>query len=399
MKIAMISYWSCPLTKLGEWKAGGMNVYILNLADQIGKLGHEVDIYTHNHSQSHEHISKLSANARIIHLYRMEKDVYQGTKNFSHALYSFIIRNRLKYDYFHAHYYLSGLVGLELRKKIKIPLITTLHSLAVMKNKYTQAVDNQRIKTEIQLIDQSSALIASSDTEKRDIIRYYKGEKQKIYVAPPGVNHILFRPHNNQKSRKKLRLHRNAKIVLFVGRIDPIKGINTLIQAIPMLISDMRLINSLCVLIVGGDIKNKTFWKQEELHTVENIIQQKSLNTYIHFIGSQPHHLLPFYYSAADVVVVPSSYETFGLVALEAMACGASVVATSTGGLEYLISDTINGRLVKNQNAAHLAHVVKEILLDEKKREFLGENAQKTSQNYCWDKQAKRVISLYKKVI
>lgn len=395
----MISYWTCPLTKLGEWKAGGMNVYILNLAYQIGKLGHTVDIYTHTHHPAHQPIAMLDEKVRIIHLYRLEKDIYKGAKNFSGRLYFYISRNKLQYDIIHAHYYLSGLVGINLRGKIDIPLVSTFHSLGIMKKKYAHINDEKRINAEIRIMHHSDAIVASSITEKRDMMHYYGGKKQKIYILPPGVNHTIFKPFDRMGSRIRLGLENNAKIILFVGRIDPIKGIYTLIQTIPALVEDPILKRQLKVLIVGGDIKSHKFWQQKEMAVIMKIIHQKNLDKYIQFIGSQPQHLLPYYYSASDTVVVPSSYETFGLVALEAMACGAAVVATSAGGLGYLISDTINGRLVKSPNSTLFSGVLMDVLADDKMRKRLGDKARETSQKYCWDKQAKHVISLYKKVL
>lgn len=399
MKIAMISYWMCPLTKLGVWKAGGMNVYILNLANQMGRLGHRVDIYTHTHRHSDERISELHKNVQIIHLYKMENDIYTGASNFSHALYSFMKREKRQYDIFHAHYFASGIVCIELAKKMKLSFVTTFHSLGIMKKKFSQDDATMRIRWEKKIMQQSDAMITSSTAEKKDM-GYYDKNVKKIYVVPPGVNHKVFRPHDPQTSRKKLHLDLRASLLLFVGRIDPIKGIDVLIQSIALIKQkNNTLYDRLRLVIIGGDIRNSNFWKQQEVIDLCKLISRNKLESTVQFIGSQPHHSLPYYYSAADIVVVPSSYETFGLVALEAMACGATVVASHAGGLGYLIKDTINGRLVKKQNFLLLSEVLQELLLHKSEREKIGRNAVSESRKYCWDKQAYKSIQIYARTL
>lgn len=399
MKIAMISYWMCPLTKLGVWKAGGMNVYILNLANQLGRLGHRVDIYTHTHRHSDESITQLHKNVQIIHLHKMENDIYTGASNFSYALYSFMKREKRKYDIFHAHYFLSGIVCIELAKKMKLSFVTTFHSLGIMKKKFSPDDVTIRIRWEKKIMQQSDAIISSSTSEKDDMDHYHKNVK-KIYIVPPGVNHKIFRHHDQYASRKKLHLPTHTPILLFVGRIDPIKGLEVLIKSIALLKQkDNPYFDRLRLVIIGGDIKNSSFWKQEEVIDLQKLIRKNKLESIVQFIGSQPHHVLAFYYSAATVVVVPSSYETFGLVALEAMACGASVVASHAGGLGYLIKDTINGRLVKKQNFLLLSEVLEELLLNQNEREKIGRNAILESKNYCWDKQAYKVAQIYTKTL
>ena len=380
MQIAFLSYWSCPRSPLGVLSSGGMNVYILNLAAELTKLGHRVDIFTKSHSPHKSHIINIRKNIRLIHL--------KG--HIVTNLTGFIKKNSLRYDILHAHYYYSAEIGVEVSRQLKLPLAVTFHTLGEMKKIYAGIIDKSRIETEQGIVGKADALIASTELEKDELIRYYQADPEKIHVVIPGVDHRLFRPKNKAFSRRKLSLPPNKKIILFVGRIDPVKGINLLIEAAGEIEAE--------VILIGGDIKSRRFWQNREVKRIKENIESKKLESRIKFLGSKAHRLLPWFYSAADLVVLPSVYESFGLVILEAMACAAPIIASRSGGLKYLIEDGKTGVFFESGNSADLAEKLKKLLLSEKQLVQMGTRAYWESQKYCWDKQAVKMVEVYRKL-
>ncbi len=400
MKIAMISYWSCPLTRLGVLRSGGLNVYVLNLADQLGKMGHQVDIFTSSHQENDDRVINVNPKVKIIHLPRVKKDLYKDVSLFAQKVIDYINNNHLTYDILHGHYFYSGLIGKYLKAKLNLPLVISFHSLGYTKDKFGGIRDIRRIKAEKDLINMVDLVIASTEIEKQDLIDGYALPKEKINIVSPGVNHHIFRKHRQSNSRAKLHLPQTKKIILFVGRIDPIKGISFLIEAVYKLANQyLSFKNNFRMLLIGGDVNSRQFWRNSEVRKIKKLIEDKNLSCCVKFIGSQPHNLLPCYYSASDVVAMPSKYESFGLVVLEAMACGSAIIASRAGGLQYLVKDKINGRLFESGNVEQLKNVLWELLNDYKQRKVLGQNALKYSQSFCWDKQAKKIIKIYQNIV
>lgn len=400
MTIGLIAYWSCPLTPLGVLSAGGMNVYILNCANYLGLLGHQVDIYTRTHQEQDEKVLETHKNVRLIHLKSPLTVNIINAQKFAESIKRFINRNNLKYDIFHAHYYCSGLVGLSLKSDLKIPLAQTFHTLSMLKEKYAGIIDKDRFAIEKKITQNVDGIIASTELEKKDLIDEYGSLADKISVVQPGVNHKLFKPYNLRSSRLRLKLPRDKKIILFVGRIDPVKGIILLIQAISLLTKKYHFFNDKYrVYLIGGDINSRNFWQHKEVQKITSEIQKDNLTECIRFLGSVPHHMLPYYYSSADIVVLPSVYESFGFVILEAMACKSAVVASRVGGLKYLITDHVNGRLFRNGDVLHLSQVLWQLLNDKNQANKLKTSALNSSQKYCWDKQAKKLADVYRRLL
>lgn len=400
MNVAFISYWSCPLTRIGVMSGGGMSVYLLNLANNLGEFGHQVDIFTRAHKENDEKVLSVHKNVRVIHLGQTLEDLYQDTEFFADKTLGFIKKNNLDYDILHAHYFYSGLVGRKLKKILKIPLFSTFHSLAIPKEVYAGIKDTRRIRNEKIIIDESDGIIASTQIEKRDLISHYQTHQRKIFVVPPGVNHHLFKIRKTKRARIKLGLPQNKKILLFVGRIDPIKNISVLIKALSILHDDYAgFRHDVLNILIGGDIRSRHFWKQPEVVKISRLIEINNVSCCVKFLGSKPMHVLPYYYSAADLVILPSIYESFGLVILEAMACGKAVIASRVGGMKYLVKDKYNGRLFESGNANQLAKIIWELVNDANQRTLLGQNAYSFSQAFCWEKQAKKIILIYTKLI
>lgn len=400
MQIAMISYWSCPLMTLGIGTAGGMNVYVLNLAQALGELGHTVDIYTVTHHEEDSIDVPLHPNVTVIHLLRQEggrgvTDPYQGLDHFIEQIEARATSLSAPYDVIHAHYYYSGLAGLKVREELQVPLLVTFHTLGTMKKQYLGIEDRRRIEAESKIIDQADGIIASTDLEAADVMEWHQVPAERLYTAHPGVDHHIFRPSDRNAARTILDLPQDEKLILFVGRIDPIKGIHLLIDAFAGLVAELDVELSK-LLIIGGDPEDEDFGVTGESSNLFQQIEELQLQDRVAFVGSQPHNQLAYYYAAADLVAMPSAYETFGFVALEAMACGACVVASRVGGLQYLIQDGENGRLFEPQNIEELCAIMKELLLDRDQSDRLGRNAAKSSYRYCWNLQAEKVANVYR---
>ncbi|MBI3379741.1 glycosyltransferase [Candidatus Gottesmanbacteria bacterium] len=400
MNIAFISYWSCPLTRLGVLSSGGMNVYVLNLANNLGTLGHTVDIYTHSHHENDEKILQIHKNVRIIHFSVHTIDHYQGVESFANKMLDFMGKNSLQYDLLHSHYFYSSLVGQIIKKSLHIPLFTTFHALGITKELYGGISDKLRIQSEKNIVNFSDGIISSVELEKKELVDKYKADAQKIFVVAPGVNHHVFKKIDRKKARMKIGITSDEKIILFVGRIDPIKGISILINAVSKLskkFTDFK--DNFKVLLIGGDIESRTFWRNPEVIKIQTLIERLDLACCIKFIGNRPHNVLPYYYSASDIVIMPSRYESFGLVVLEAMASGTAVIASKVGGLSYLIKDKVSGRFFRSGDVENLGEVIWELLNDDKQRDNLGKKAIIESQKYCWDLQAEKIIGFYKKYL
>ncbi len=400
MKICFISYWSCPLARLGVLRGGGANVYALNFANMLGELGHRVDIYTPIHRENDSADLKTHPNVRVTHLFHATDDGYKDAIIFAEHILKFIRKNSFSYDIIHAHYYYSGFVGIELKRRLSIPLVVTFHTLGVIKKKYSGITDEKRIEAERKIIQVCDRIIASSELEKKSLISEYGGSKNNIDIIYPGVDHKIFKPYGKVLSRNRLRLPKTKKIILFVGRIDPIKGISLLVDATSKIVSDHpEFEKNFRLLLIGGDIQNRKFWNNPEVQKIRYLIGVNNLSCCVKFLGSRPHDILPYYYSASDVVVLPSFYESFGLVVLEAMASKSAVVASKVGGLQFLIKNRVNGRLFKSNNRRDLANVLWETLLDDKARRKYSQGGYKYSQEFCWIIQAKKLINIYKTLV
>lgn len=399
MKIAFISYWSCPLTKFGVLASGGMNVYMINLALSLGEMNHQVDIYTRVHKEADEYIKQLNDNVRVIHLSLSDSDHQKNTAIFADVIIKYISQNNLSYDILHAHYYYSGLAALKVGRFINLPVIQTFHTLGELKKRYAGIYSDSRIASERKIVSEVDAIIASTELEKKDLIDVYQSDKGKIFVVHPGVDHDIFRPIERHAARKKLRFAKRQKIILFVGRIDPVKGLTLLVDAVALLSDKFwHFKDNFRVYLIGGDIESKYFWKRKEVKKIKRMITEKHLACCVHFTGSKPYQLLPYYYSACDVIVMPSVYESFGLAVLEAMACSCAVIVSKVGGLKYLVNDSVNGRFFQSGSSRSLAMVLWDLLNDRKQREALGKNGVITSNKFCWDKQAKKTLTVYNKL-
>ncbi len=358
MKVAMLSAHSCPVGKLGTRDTGGMSVCIRELACELGRLGHSVDIYTRVHDPDDRQIYELCNNARLIHLTaggneEIDKLVlYSHLPAFASNLEEFRERRELTYNMIFSHYWLSGVAGLSLQQWWRVPHVTMFHTLGAVKNAvkaeaHLSAGDDEpelRVDNERILVEKCHRVVASTEQEKQAITGYYGASPGKISVIPCGVNLDQFTVLDMAQARRYLSLD-GERIVLCVGRIDPLKGVDKLIKALPYL-RDMRL----KLIVIGGGDDSRS-----DVEELRGLARSLEVDHAVVFAGTVKHEQLVYYYNAADVCVVPSYYESFGLVALESLACGTPVVATDVGNHRSVIRQGETGYVVRDNSPRRLA--------------------------------------------
>ncbi len=342
--IAMLSVHTSPLDIPGRTKdAGGMNVYIHQLARELGNQQATVDIYTRRTNEDQPRIVQLSPHVRVIHIQAgpltpIPKDeLYTHLSIFAQRIDEFKISQGLQYDVLHSHYWLSGVAGLQLARRWDVPHVTMFHTLGRLKQLAHPREPEPLIRLEMErrLIKHVDQIIAATTDERMQMIRHCGATAGQVQVIPCGVDLKLFVPQNRQSARKKLGLKQDSPVLLFVGRLDPFKGPDLLLRAAAMMEEDAQIV------IVGGKLRD-----DKELQELRKLAAQLKISRRVQFLGAQPQQELPTIYSAADVTVIASYHESFGLAAVESLACGTPVVATRSGGLTTIIRDSETGYLV-----------------------------------------------------
>jgi len=423
----MISMHTCPLATLGGKETGGMNVYIRDLSRELIRRGHSVDIFTRYQNPHLKRVSHdLGHNARVIHIPAgpekpLDKNVvFNYVPDFADGVISFAAKEGTFYDVIHSHYWLSGWASRSLREAWKIPIIQMFHTLGHMKNSIARSEQEkesrQRIAAERQIMAFADLLIASTPMERAQMAWLYGADPGKISIVPCGVDTDLFSPKSKSEARAFLNLPEHQSTILFVGRIEPLKGIDTLIKAIDIVlgrsekgtgIQDAPLFappigddgQPPTLLIIGGTPEDSPTTHSREIQRLLALREELGLTNQITFLGSKPQEVLSYYYSAADILVVPSHYESFGMVALEAMACGTPVIASKVGGLSLAVQDGITGYLVPNGDPARLAEKIRSLLSQPQLAQSISRQATEWAQQFRWSFIAQRLLDIYDEVL
>ena len=395
-RLAILSFHGCPVARLGEKDTGGMNVYVLQLTREFARKGIEVDVFTRYHDPDDPKIVELEDGARVIHLkagsYEAAKeDLFDYIPEFLSELYSFQKTEGTTYDLVHSHYWLSGRVGMTLSRTWNIPHVATFHTLAQTKlrARVGEREPARRSKVESLVMRDADAIIVSTEEEKQDAVRLYDAHPQKIKVIPAGVNLDTFKPVNQSIARQRVGIH-EKQVILYVGRIEPLKGIDVLLEAAALLdrSDDIR------VLIVGGSPGNDA-----ELGRLKALTTELGIESMVTFTGAIKQNKLPDYYSAADVFVLPSHSESFGLAALEAMACGAPVVVSRVGGLKTFIDNGETGYLVPWRCPEPFVQRLEMLLANPLLREAMGRAARAKALQMGWGHAADRMLGFYSSLL
>ena len=392
MRVAIISVHGCPFARLGEKDTGGMNVFVLETAKELGSRGVFVDVYTRCHDPRDPQIQPLGPRSRVVHLRAGPWDegklaVPRRLPEFTHNLLRYQQDNGLKYDLLHSHYWLSGSVALGLASMWRLPVVSSFHTLGKIKKlvRATETETRQRIRAEKLIVSEATVLTAGSPYEKELLSRLYGAPRDKVHIVPCGIDPELFRPLGKSAARTELGLD-DSKVVLFVGRIEPIKGIDILLRALASLEDKERL----KVLVIGGEPNG-----DPEAQKLRALASELGVAGKISFLGPLPQKKLPLYYSAADVCVMPSYYESFGLVAVEAMACGTPVVAARVGGLQSTVKDGLTGFLVSGHCPDPYSERLEVLLGNDALRRHMGEAARNSVQGLSWEKVVDRLLEVY----
>ena len=391
-RLALLSFHGCPVARLGEKDTGGMNVYVLQLAREFAAKGCEVDVFTRYHDPEDPEVVELGNGARVIHLDAgpldaAKEDLFNYVPAFVRELREFQNSERVRYDIIHSHYWLSGRVGMTLSREWNVPHATTFHTLAKTKLRARVGEREPRLRQEMEALVMSDAdgIIVSTEEEKHDVVSLYDAPIHKVEVIPAGVNLDMFTPVERNVARRELGVV-EENVILYVGRVEPLKGIDILVRAVPLLecAGDLRL------LIVGGNPSGDA-----ERGRLESMAEELGIRDAVTFTGPVPQDRLPFYYSAADVFVLPSHAESFGLAALEAMACGTPVVVSRVGGLKTFVENGKTGYLAPWRCPESFAQRLDMLLASPHLRRAMGGAAREKALGMSWSHVADRTLGYY----
>jgi D-inositol-3-phosphate glycosyltransferase len=402
-RLAVLSVHTCPLAALGGKETGGMNVYVRELSRALGRLGFAVDVFTRSQDPGIPEVVALGPGARVVHVPAgparpiARAAVAEHLPEFAAGVEAFRAREGVRYDLVHSHYWLSGLAGLDLRRRWDTPLVHMFHTLGAIKNAVAgdsgDTEPAERLEAEVRIAAAADRIVASNLVERAGLVWHLQADPARVAVIPCGVDVELFRPRPAAPARVRLGLDAEH-VLLFVGRLTPIKGLETLLRALAVLRSDGLASARLTLLVVGGTKGDPG----DSVH-LRRLAQDLGVASWVDFRGPQPQDSLPDYYAAADLCLMPSRYESFGMVALEAMASGVPVIASRAGGLTVTVQDGITGRLVPEGDVAALAHAVKSLLADDAPRRALGVRAVGWARRFTWPAVGRSVAELYAELL
>jgi glycosyltransferase involved in cell wall biosynthesis len=403
-RIALISVHGDPAIEIGKEEAGGQNVYVRHVGEALAELGWQVDMFTRKVSVEQEDIVWHSPNCRTIRLKAGNVDFVPRDHIFGHLpefvdnFLKFQDRNGIIYSLIHTNYWLSSWVGMQLRQKQGSQLVHTYHSLGAVKYntvKTVPLVASTRLGTEKQVLETAQRIVATSPQEQEHM-RTLVSTKGNIDVIPCGTDIERFGHVDRKTARTQLGINPDTKLVMYVGRFDPRKGIETLVRAVGQ--SKIFGTPDLKLMICGGSRAGHS--DGDECERIKKIVAELGMSQMTEFPGRVSQDDLPSYYAAADVCVVPSHYEPFGLVAIEAMASYTPVVASDVGGLQFTVVSEETGLLAPPQDVAAFANAIDRILSDAQWSQKLGQAARKRVEDkFSWDGVAMQLGELYKNLL
>jgi D-inositol-3-phosphate glycosyltransferase len=400
LRVALISMHTSPLARAGSGDAGGMNVYVRELASMLSQAGADCTTYTRRWDPSLPDVVELEPHHRVVHLDAgpaglAKEDLVRVVDEFTDAA-ARAIEASGGADVVHAHYWLSGLVGHRLKHRLGIPLVTTFHTLARVKRRGGDDESAERERAELEVIGCSDAICVSCDEERREFRELYGDSPGTLVVAAPGVHRAFFSPGDRRGARAALGVVHpglslgDAPVLAVVGRLQPLKGVDVAIRALAGLRdTGARL------LVVGGASGPEGEAEARRLRALASTVGVADRVTWV---APQPHHLLSTYYRASDVVLVPSRSESFGLVALEAAACGIPVVASDVGGLRSIVRHGVTGYLVPARDHDAFARTARRLVDEPTRAIAMGTRAAERASTYSWGATARAVRDAYDRV-
>ena len=393
-----------PLDQPGAGDAGGMNIYVVESAERMAAMGVSVDIFTRRHSPDLPDIVELSPNVRVRHL---NIGACSATKEELPALIPHLsdafsaVLEKEKYDVLHSHYWISGKVAMPVAKKFGIPLAHTMHTMARVKNMNLAEGERPepmiRVQGETQVVAAANALIANTDAEAASLVSLYEACPDNVSVVSPGVDLYTFTVGSGRKAaREAVGLPQDAHILAFVGRIQPHKGPEVLIRAVAEMLNHSPHLRPKLITIIMGGASGSGLGEVERL---KDLVSWLNISDVVRFENPVPRAQIPQWYRAADLVCVPSYSESFGLVALEAQACGTPVVATAVGGLRTAVADGISGVLVDGHDPRAWSSVLARLIQEPQRRVLLSMGAIEHASHFGWDATARGTLDIYDRII
>ncbi len=391
-RLAVISYHTSPLAQPGTGDGGGMNVYVRELSSALARLGHDVDVYTRRDNLQVRDAVLVEPGFRVHHvtagpaapLERSELPLY--VREFTDSVAT-AFRCTGTPDAIHANYWLSGLAGHRLKHELNIPLIMTFHTLERVKAETFEAESEERAHQEAAIFACADAVLASCEVEAEQFVRFYDATPSRVHIVPLGVQHAFFAPGHRPQARRALGIDPQATMLLFVGRLQALKGVDLALETLIEMRSRGR--NALLA-IVGGPSGSDGRATLAGLH---ERVRDAGVIEYVSFVAPQAHQLLSTWMRAADVTLVPSRSESFGLVALESSACGTPVVASEVGGLMTLIEPGVNGFLIFERDPVAWADAV-DVVVDPEHATAMSTGAVLLARRYTWRSAAESLAEL-----
>jgi D-inositol-3-phosphate glycosyltransferase len=390
-RIAILSMHTSPLAQPGVGDGGGMNVYVRELVSALAHAGLDCTTYTRTWQEGLPEVVNVEPNHRVVHIPAGDPDLAKEhlldvVDEFADGVARHIAASG-GVDVLHANYWLSGIAGHRLKHRLNLPLVTTFHTLARVKAQGGDPESHVREDAEASVIGCADAICVSCTEEDRQFRSLYGTPPGTLEIVAPGVEHAFFAPGDKRGARHALGFDKKEPIVLFVGRIQPLKGLDVAIDTLSLLANDKaRLV------VVGGASGADG---DHEVARINELVTQRGVADRVVFVEPQPHHMLSTYYRAADVVVVPSRSESFGLVALEAAACGIPVVASAVGGLLTIVHHGSTGYLVADRKPELFAEYVDQLLASPVDALAMGERAADMARRYTWSFAAARLRRVY----
>ena len=389
-RVAVLSLHTSPLAQPGSGDSGGMNVYVRELVSALAQAGVDCTTYTRASRPGLPEVVQVEPGHRVVHLPAgkfdlAKEDLPHVVQEFGDAVIDHI-KNGPGADVVHANYWLSGLVAHRVKHELELPFVSTFHTLARVKAEGGDPEPLWRERAEADIISCADAICVSCTEEESQFRRLYGNPQGRIEIVAPGVEHAFFAPGDKRGARFALGLG-SGPLLLFVGRIQPLKGLDVAVRAL----AELRRPDAV-LMVVGGASGVEG---SAEVTRLMTIIDDLGVRDQVRFVEPQPHHILSTYYRAADVVVVPSRSESFGLVALEAAACGIPVVASAVGGLLTLVDDGLTGYLISGRDPSHFASRIASILNDPALAASMSVRAAERARRYTWSFAAARLRRVY----
>jgi D-inositol-3-phosphate glycosyltransferase len=387
-RVAFISIHSSPLAAPGEGDAGGMNVYVDSLAGTLARRGVAVDVFTRRLDDDVLEETEVEPGYRVVQISASGDDRADLIRSFSEGVVKWMERAEVLYDVLHSHYWLSGWAGVLLQDRLGIPLAISFHTLGRVKESVRAPGEPReslvRIAAEAEVVARAGCVVASTPADAADLFEHYQAAPERLCVSPPGVDHDLFSPGDAAEARRRVGVGEDGRWMAVVGRIHPLKGIDVAIRALAHL-------ESVRLLVVGGPSGPDG---HAEMKRLEALAAATAPGRVV-FLPPVAHEEVVDVYRAADVVVVPSRSESFGLVAAEAQASGTPVVAARVGGLAYTVADDQSGYLVAGEDPATYAEAISRIIDDPEEAARLSAGAVAHAAGFSWEATADRLLELY----